>query len=74
MKYEIRKLTIKSAKSVAENARKEIDSLETEIKHVETDLENYQTNQKYLDCKSNLDEIYSKKGNGVRIRSKCDWY
>ena len=23
---------------------------------------------------SKLDEIYSRKTNGVRMRSKCDWY
>ena len=74
LKYEIRKFTKKYAKAVAENARKEIDSLEIEPKHLETDLKNYQTSKKHLDCKSKLNEIYSKKANGVRIRSKCDWY
>ena len=73
MKYEIRKFPPKYAKAIAENTRKEIDSLEIELKHLETDLKNYQTSQKYLDCKSKLDEIYSKKADGVRIRSKCDW-
>ena len=34
----------------------------------------YRTSQKYLDCKLKLDEIYSKQSNGVRTRSKCDWY
>ena len=74
MKYEIRKFPPKYAKAIAENTRKEIDSLEIELKHLETDLKNYQTSQKYLDCKSKLDEIYSKKADGVRIRSKTDWY
>ena len=74
MKYEIRKFAKKNAKAITENTRKEIDSLEIELKHLETDLKNYQTSQKYLDCKSKLDEIYSKKADGVRIRSKTDWY
>ena len=68
MKYEILKFTTKYAKAVAENARKKIDSLEIELKHLETDLKDYQTSQKYLDCKSKLEEIYSKKANEVRIR------
>ena len=38
----------KSAKAVAENAIKEIDSLEIELKHLKTDLKNYLTRQKYL--------------------------
>ena len=74
LKYGIRKFTKKYAQAVAENARKETDSLEIELKHLETDLKKYQTSQKYLDRKSKQDEIYSKKANGVRIRSKCDWY
>ena len=59
----------KNAKAITENVRKEIDYLEIEL---ETDLRNYQTSQKYLNCKSNLDEIYSKRAEGVKIRSKCD--
>ena len=74
MKYEIWKFTKKYAKAIAENARKEIDSLEIELKHLKTHLKNYQTSQKYLDCKSNLDGIHSKKDVGVRIRSKYDLY
>ena len=75
LKYEIRKFAKKEkkyAKAITENVRKEIDYLEIELKHLETDLRNYQTSQKYLNCKSNLDEIYSKRAEGVRIRSKCD--
>ena len=63
----------KYAKAIAENARKEIDSLKIELKHFKTDLKNYQTRQKYLDCKSKPDEIYSNKADRVRIRSNCDW-
>ena len=64
----------KYAKAIAENKRKETDSLEIDLKHLKTDLKNYQTSQKYLDCKSKLDEIYCKNTDGIRLRSKCDWY
>ena len=74
MKYETRKFAKKYPKAIAENTRKKIDSLEIELKHLETDLKIYQTSQKCLDCKSKLDEIYSKKADGVRMRSKYDWY
>ena len=56
------------------NVRKEKDSIEKELKHLETDLKNYKTSQKYLDCISKLDEVYSRKADKVSIRSKCDWY
>ena len=28
----------------------------------------------YIDCRNKLDKIYEQKINGIRIRSKCDWY
>ena len=65
LKYEIRKFTKKYRKAIAENIRKEIDYLEIELKPLETDLKNYQTSQKYLDCKSKLDEIYPKKADVI---------
>ena len=27
-----------------------------------------------MEYKERLNTIYSKKGNGIRIKSKCDWY
>ena len=68
------KIHTKICKSHSWKWKKGIDSLEIEHKHLETDLKNYQTSQRYLDCKLKLDEIYSKKADGVRRTSKCDWY
>ena len=28
----------------------------------------------YLDYKNKLEQIYEEKANGVKIRSKCEWY
>ena len=67
------KIYTKICKSHSWKWKKGIDSLEIEHKHLETDLKNYQTSQRYLDCKSKLDEIYSKKADGVGRTSKCDW-
>ena len=35
---------------------------------------NYLDNSEYNLCKSKLDQFYEEKANGIRIRSKCDWY
>ena len=35
---------------------------------------NYHNNRQYIESKERLNTIYSKKVNGTRIRSKCDWY
>ena len=74
MKYETRNFTKKYAKDLTDNIREIIDSVEIELEHLQTDLKNYQTIQKYLDCKSKLGEIYTKKANRVRMQSKCGWY
>ena len=31
-------------------------------------------NSEYIDCRNKLDKIYEHEMNGMRIRSKCDWY
>ena len=28
----------------------------------------------YNDCKTQLEQIYKIKANGIKIRSKCEWY
>ena len=30
--------------------------------------------EEYNDCKTQLEWIYKIKANGIKIRSKCDWY
>ena len=35
---------------------------------------NYLDNSEYNLCKSKLDQFYEEKANGIRMRSKCDWY
>ena len=47
--------------------------LENKLKKLENNPK-YIENSEYIDCKNELDEIYEQKINGMRIRSKCDWY
>ena len=35
---------------------------------------NHFDNSEYISYKSKLDQLYEEKANGIRIRSKCDWY
>ena len=51
-----------------------INFLEKEPKQLEKILNNLQTNEYNLGCKQKLQNIYTKKVNGIRIRSKCNWY
>ena len=47
--------------------------LENKLKQLEANA-NFQFDDHYLECKNNLEQIYQEKANGVKIRSKCDWY
>ena len=35
---------------------------------------NYNEILEYIDCRNKLNKIYEQKFNGIRLRSKCDWY
>ena len=74
LKYEIRKFTMNFSKNLVKKKNKGRNFLEKELNRLEKNLTNFQTNQYYLECKQKLQNIYTKKANGIRIRSKCNWY
>ena len=49
-------------------------TLENKIKTVEENLTNNENNEEYLKCKRDLNYIYDQKIEGIKIRSKCNWY
>ena len=73
LKYEITKFSIELSKLQAQNSKKGGKNLENKLKKLETNT-NYIKNSEYIDCTNKLDKIYEQKMNGMRIRSKCDWY
>ena len=72
LKYEIRKFTINFSKKLVKEENKDRNYLEKELKKLEKKLNNFQANEYYLECKQKLE--CTKKVNGIRIRSKCNWY
>ena len=74
LKYEIRKSTMNVSKNLVKEENKDRNFLKKELKKLEKNLTNFQTNEYYLECKQKLQNIYNKKVNGIRIRSKCNWY
>ena len=74
LKYEIRKFTMNFSKNLVKEENKDRNFLEKELKTLEKNLTNFQTNQNYVECKQKLQNIYTIKVNGIRIRSKCNWY
>ena len=73
LKYETRKSTIKYTKHVAKEKRQLKTNLENQLKKLEGKLDEDNLS-KYDSVKNELDEIYDHIAEGIRIRSKCDWY
>ena len=71
MKFQIRKFTISYSKICAKSNRRIKNDLENKLKDLEND---YDQLQKYNEIKSELEKIYEKFVEGVKLRSKCPWY
>ena len=74
LKYEIRKFTKMFSKNLCQKEKIEKNSLEETLKYMEENTKDFQTNSQYLECQSKLNLIYEKKVNGIKVRSKCNWY
>ena len=47
--------------------------MENKLKTLENSP-SFVNNPEYIETIEKLDKIYQEKGNGIRIRSKCNWY
>ena len=73
LKYEIRTLSIHFSKGIARKMKTERTFLENKLKTLE-DSSSFVNNPEYTETNEKLDKIYQEKTNGIRIRSKCNWY
>ena len=73
LKYKVRKFSRKFSKNLAKELKEELKIFENKLKLYEQNLKCFQIEEN-LRCKLRLEEIYEIKANGVKIRSKCDWY
>ena len=67
--YEVRKFSIKFSKVLAKNLRLEGVLLKKLLRNLESNMNNH---EEYNDCKTQLKQIYKRKANGIKIRSKCE--
>ena len=74
LKYQIRKFTIDFSKCLARDQRQKKLLLEAKLIILENDLNNSTCLQEYNECKKELDEIYENIAEGIRVRSRCQWY
>ena len=47
--------------------------MENKLKTLENSP-SFVNNSEYIETNEKLDKIYQEKANGIRIRSKCNWY
>ena len=74
LKYEIRKFTIHYTKGLAKERKQKISNLKSELKKPDISLDDANNLVKYNSIINELDPIYDHIAEGIRIRSKCDWY
>ena len=74
LKYEIRKFSISFSKRKAKEKREKIAELESKLKEFEENLNNVENLEQYKLYKTELSEFYDDISNGIKIRSKCNWY
>ena len=74
LKHEIRKFIISYSKVIAKEERARRLKLENTLKFLENNLTDNLKKQQYELLKCELDEIYDKIAEGVRVRSRCQQY
>ena len=74
LKCEIRKFTIHYIKGLAKIRKQKTLNLESELKKLDISLDDANNLGKYNSIKDELEAIYDHIAEGIRIRSKCDWY
>ena len=62
------------SKTYSKLQRAERISLEKILKNMEEKVDNFENNDNYISCKNKLDSFCEEKTNGIKIRSKCNWY
>ena len=74
LKCEIRAFTINFSKRLSKTKKVEQIKLEKEIKNIEQNLNSPEKIQQYDSCKARLEEIYENIAEGIKVRSRCQWY
>ena len=74
LKYEIYYFTIKFSKDLAKGKKSKQYSLGNKLKFLESNLNCGINLVEYINCKNQLEEIYDDVAEGIKVRSKCQWY
>ena len=74
LKFKIRKFTIDYSKIAAKIRKQHKVNLEHKLKNLQNNLTSEKYRKLYNHYKNELETIYDHITNGIKIRSKCEWY
>ena len=74
LKYEIRKFSIAFSKKKSKEKRENLARLEGKWKELEQNSNCDENLEQYGIYKNDSNDIYNDISNGIKIRSKCNWY
>ena len=74
VKYEMQKFSIRYSKVIPKEKRKKQHELENKLQILEKSLSSNKNVEEYHKCKVDLYEIYDNIAEGVKVRSKCQWF
>ena len=74
LKYGIRNFTIDYSKKAAKIRKQQKINLEQKLKNLENNLTSGENRKLYNHYKKKLEIIYDYIADGIRLRSKCEWY
>ena len=73
LKYEIHKFTISFSKNKTKSMREKLNLVKKQ-NLLEGKLNCNEAKDEYNVCKENLNVVYDEIANGIKIRSRCNWY
>ena len=74
LKYEIRKKCLSFSKDIAKKTREQHADLICKITKLEQEIDSEEKFEEYDKSRDELEKIYERIAEGVKIRSKCSWY
>ena len=74
LKYELRKVAMTYSKKFSQNSRRSQCKLEKKLKKFDSNLNSEANFDEYTKCKKDLEIIYERISEGVKTKSKCQWY
>ena len=74
LKYKIRKITIEFSKNKAKLKHGKLSRPKVKLTELEQNLSNDEAKEQYNAYRGEINQIYDKISNNIKIRSKCDWY